>query len=452
MIGIATWVAAGCLLLVLCYWVASLWRKVPAAAGPGPGGGKSNGPEDAEPQEPSPCPRSNGRAGSKIRDELLHSHQALISVIVKAFQSWPQALQVLTKSVERLASEVMFCRASRNYHHIKPGGLFTHSIEVAAYVAQRGRSRFKGDPRAAEMSLLAVICALFHDVGKKDQHFIRCEACGVGPGRETLESFYNRHELTRVKADWTPGPLEDHDRASRGFIVYWLKYLKGIVSEDLLQTLYEHLVGLCQADMKKIDLLVFDGDKESGELYRAQAHEERIYPLVHADPAPATFLIEPSYHVLVGCTLNLMHRRGELRANRYGAHVYVRDDWIAIDIARHGMEIIQWLKDVYRAQVPTLGCRYVTPWWVANKLDAEEALLKTESEKLYHAATVEYPREVFHETEILLIRRKVGPITFLQDVIDFAGRIEFRTSRNGKPENFKVFLRNRDAIPREGSG
>jgi hypothetical protein len=204
--------------------------------------------------------------------------------------------------------------------------------------------------------------------------------------------------------------------------------------------------------MKKLDLLVFEGDKESARAYRLHAHEEQIYPVLASDPAPEKFPLEPDYHVLLGCTLNLLYKLGKLKVNCFRAQVYVRDDLMAVDVSRHGMELVQWLRSTYSGIVPTLGCGFVTPWWIATRLEAEGVVLKTEAEGTYHVAKVEFPRDTIDETEMLVVRRRAGPVMFLADVPDFAGRIEFRVGRKGRPEKIKHFLRSRDSIPDRGEG
>ena len=90
-------------------------------------------------------------------DQLVSAVRSLESELLQVF---------ITRVLERRDRLEIFLKApaSKNYHHREPGGLLSHSLEVARNVVEMAQINEPEMPR--ELQELGIVAGLLHDIGK----------------------------------------------------------------------------------------------------------------------------------------------------------------------------------------------------------------------------------------------------------------------------------------------
>lgn len=165
-------------------------------------------------------------------DEILRDNGAEVRELIRATPGTRDEKNLVLAIVSNLAAFVHLLPASRNYHHVGPGGLLAHSLNTALYAAGFAQDKFFGQAETPQQAarnanrwvIACIVAGLLHDVGKcrtsilVTENSVTRENCW-DPDLEGLTSWLTRTKVQEYLVEWLDNnPQDHHERASLNYL------------------------------------------------------------------------------------------------------------------------------------------------------------------------------------------------------------------------------------------
>lgn len=187
-------------------------------------------PETKTPQQRWPQGQKGLRAVPLT--QILIDNGADIRDVVLATPGTQLEKNLVLTIISNVAAFVHLLPASRDYHHVGPGGLLSHLLNTALYAAGFARSKFFGlaeTPQQAARNanrwvIACIVAGLLHDVGKCRtsltviENTVERTNC-LDPDLEGLDSWLRLTAVREYLVEWHDScPQDYHERASLNFL------------------------------------------------------------------------------------------------------------------------------------------------------------------------------------------------------------------------------------------
>jgi hypothetical protein len=386
----------------------------------------------------SSCTTRSGR-GTTLKNELLHTRAAAIRELLDCLDGvGSHFVRDVELAIPWFVSYVLTLGASGRHHHSGVGGLLDHSLRVACSASREARSRLQGHPFKNELTYMATLGGLFHDLGKRTNCALKCCRCGAPLGTGTLEDFLNWHECAGERLPYDPQEACLHTEASRRFFIEWLDRRFFMFPDEILRMVHNHYGGHRQEDLAWIDETVHKLNGSDGTENKLLVHREKILPLLAGGNAPDSFEIAPYFYVLVAAALHKLDRHGMPRLKKGLGKIdyFVFPDFIALCFKDFDT-LLALIRHYYVDEHGELKRRDFKRWDLVDELYQEGALLAAGPGKqapvkgrvTFKTGEVTYP--------LILLRRSIDGLVILPGARLFPLPIVFEGPRpSGVPERF----------------